>query len=89
MSVLISKEELWKREHLVKKRPKPIANVFKYNPERVIKAVKFQTGVSKNALKDDRKRALLPGKRISKNGKIYYEYRANHSDLDGKVKNLN
>ena len=30
---------------------------------------------------DVRVRALKPGKRISKTGKSYYEYRRNHADL--------
>jgi len=77
---------LWEKENLVKKKPKPITNAFAYNPRKVIKPANFQTGISKKPLKDDRKRALLPGKRISKNGKIYYEYRANRSDLNGKIK---
>jgi len=79
-------KNIWEKEHLKKKVPKPITNAFAYNPRRVIKAVKFQTGFSKNALKDERYKALAPGKRISKNGKIYYEYRANRSDPNGRLK---
>lgn len=33
---------------------------------------------------DRRKRALLPGKRVSKNGKIYWETRKNRSDAKGR-----
>ena len=33
---------------------------------------------------DSRKKALAPGKRISKNGKVYYERRKNRSDLPHK-----
>ena len=30
--------------------------------------------------------ALPPGKRVSKKGKVYYEYRATHSDENNKIK---
>jgi len=41
--------------------------------------------IGKTNLKSDLKRkALPPGKRISKNGKVYYEYRANRTDIKGK-----
>ena len=40
-----------------------------------------QTGHTTKPL-DIRLKALLPGKRLSKNGKIYYEYRMNRSDID-------
>jgi len=36
--------------------------------------------------KDKKRKALHPGKRISRNGNIYYEYRANESDLDRRRK---
>lgn len=77
---------LWEQKNLVRKKPKPITNAFAYNPRRVIKAVSFQSGTERNALKDLRKKALAPGKRISKSGKIYYEYRANRSDINGRLK---
>jgi len=35
---------------------------------------------------DIRHQALKPGKRLSKNGNVYYEYRANRSDKNPKVK---
>ena len=47
---------------------------------RVIKKAKKQTGKS-NVNFDVRYKALPPGKRISKSGKVYYEYRKNRSDL--------
>ena len=51
---------------------------------RVLKVVKYQTG-KRESLKADRKRkALPPGKRISRTGKIYWETRRNRSDLPGK-----
>ena len=41
--------------------------------------------IGSSDLKKDRKRkALPPGKRISKYGKVYYEYRKNRSDKKGR-----
>lgn len=34
--------------------------------------------------KDKQLKALHPGKRISKNGNVYYEYRRNRADLNRK-----
>lgn len=42
-----------------------------------------QTGSSDMA-RDKKRKALAPGKRISKNGKIYYENRKNRSDVKGR-----
>lgn len=42
------------------------------------KVTKKQT--KKGLAKDKRLKAKHPGKRISKNGNVYYEYRANRSD---------
>ena len=51
---------------------------------KVLKIIKYQTG-KRESLKADRKRkALPPGKRISRTGKIYWETRRNRSDLPGK-----
>jgi len=60
-------------------------NVFKYNPARVIKPASHQTGEEPKRRINGRK-PLLPGKRISKTGKVYYEYRKNRSALDGRIK---
>ena len=79
---------LWEQQNLVRKPKKPITNAFGYKPQKVVKVVEFQTGSEKNPIKDERYKALKPGKRISKSGKIYYEYRANRSDVDGKIKNF-
>lgn len=38
-----------------------------------------------NILRDAARKALMPGKRISKTGNIYYETRKNRSDLKGKI----
>ena len=47
----------------------------------VLKPSKRQIGTSKIKI-DKRYKALKPGKRISKYGRIYYEYRKNRSDKD-------
>ncbi|RLE42418.1 hypothetical protein DRJ16_04850 [Candidatus Woesearchaeota archaeon] len=47
----------------------------------VLKASKRQTGKSKSVERDKKLKALPPGKRRSRSGKIYYEYRQNRSDL--------
>ncbi len=50
---------------------------------KVIFKAEHQTGKTK--LKRDLSRKALPsGKRISKSGKEYYEYRKNRSDMIGK-----
>ena len=58
----------------------------KGNRKRKTKLVyeyKSQTGKSKTKL-DKKRKALAPGKRVSKNGKVYYERRKNRSDRPGK-----
>ena len=89
---LIGKEVPKDLPYIEKKRltqkKKPIKNVFKYNPEKVLKVAKHQTG------HEPKKRIskippLLPGKRISKNGKIYYEYRRNRSSFEGRKAGIN
>lgn len=50
---------------------------------KTLKYIKTRTGKS-DIPKDKKRNALLPGKRISKFGKIYYEKRKNRSDLLGK-----
>jgi len=42
-----------------------------------------QTGMIKSSKGDAGRRALPPGKRISRTGKIYWETRANRSDKVG------
>ena len=39
-----------------------------------------QTGVIKDPIRDAARSALLPGKRLSKTGKVYWETRKNRSD---------
>ena len=43
-----------------------------------------QVGTS-DYFRDIAVKAKKPGKRISKTGRVYYEYRANRSDIDPKV----
>lgn len=50
------------------------------NQRRNVYTRKHQTGKSIKDI-DALRKALRPGKRISKNGKVYYEYRKNRSDL--------
>ncbi|MCH8945832.1 MAG: LPXTG cell wall anchor domain-containing protein, partial [Nanoarchaeota archaeon] len=50
---------------------------------RVLKRGYGQTGET-DIGHDQKVRALLPGKRISKKGKVYYERRMDHSDVHGK-----
>ena len=45
-----------------------------------VEPASHQTGTS-NIKYDKRKKALPPGKRISRSGNVYYEYRRNRSDL--------
>ena len=53
---------------------------------RVVRVIKHQTGKT-NIPVDRLHKALQAGKRISKNGKIYWETRASRSDINPK-KNL-
>jgi len=46
---------------------------------RTLKAVKYQRGRSKKS-SDSPRKAMLPGKRLSKNRKVYWETRKNRSD---------
>jgi hypothetical protein len=48
---------------------------------RVLRVIKHQTGRKPNIIVDREKLALKPGKRISKNGKIYWETRKDRSDV--------
>ena len=50
------------------------------NQRRNLKYREHQIGKSNKSV-DEKRKALLVGKRISKTGKIYYEYRKNRGDL--------
>jgi len=43
-----------------------------------------QTGVRRSLKIDKKRRALLPSKRRSRTGKVYWETRRNRSDVKGK-----
>ena len=61
---------------------------------RTVKRVNYQTRpkykkkpkYKPNAKKDSKQKALPPGKRISKSGKVYREHRGNRSDMQKKKK---
>lgn len=50
---------------------------------KIIYEYERQRGKSKRSL-DAKRKALPPSKRISKNGKVYYERRKNRSDVPKK-----
>jgi len=54
------------------------------NLRRNLKYKEHQIGKT-NVEIDKMRKALLSGKRISKTGKIYYEYRKNRSDLKNSM----
>ena len=54
------------------------------NQRRNLKKSDYQIGKSLVQI-DKKRKALAPGKRRSKSGKIYYENRKNRSDLKGNI----
>lgn len=50
----------------------------------IIRGFPYQTGKRKDIFADAARGALEPGKRMSRNGRIYWETRVNRSDLKGK-----
>lgn len=46
---------------------------------------RYTKGSKSNRKADSKRTAMKPGKRISKNGKVYYEYRKNRSDVKGRT----
>ncbi len=67
--------------------PMPVKNaarkiVIKELPANI--KILDQTGKRISVEKDKKRVALMPGKRISKTGKIYWETRRNRSDVKGK-----
>jgi len=57
----------------------------KFNPMSEAKTVRVLKQVGKSNLQwDEPRRALPPGKRISRTGKIYWETRRNRSDKIGQ-----
>lgn len=59
-------------------------NALKYYPTGIVKEFDYQIGKT-NALRDKKRIALPPGKRVSKNGKEYWESRTNRSDKKGSA----
>ena len=58
---------------------------LKKKKPQVVTSSDRQVGTS-NAFRDSRRKAMPSGKRISKAGKIYYEYRKNRTDkVGGKI----
>ncbi len=59
--------------------PKP-RRVSKRKPALATPKVLAQTGLHRDILRDAARKALLPGKRLSKSGHVYWETRRNRSD---------
>ena len=57
------------------------AKKTKVKKPRVLKVVKYQTGKRASIKADRLRKALPPGKRVSRSGKVYWETRRNRSDL--------
>ncbi|MCA9460183.1 MAG: hypothetical protein KC550_06560 [Nanoarchaeota archaeon] len=53
----------------------------RYTNGRTIVKGDHQTGIMRDPYLDGHRKALPPGKRISRNGNTYFEYRKNRSDL--------
>ena len=65
-----------------KKKEKKDFSALGKGKAKTIKPAEYQTGTS--IMKIDIKRQAMPsGKRISKYGKTYYEYRKNRTDMEG------
>jgi hypothetical protein len=69
------------RRRRKKKKKSSSRRKIKLRKPKVLKVVKRQSGERKSLRLDRLRKALPPGKRRSKSGKIYYEYRRNRSDL--------
>lgn len=46
---------------------------------KTVRVYDYQTGTSIKVI-DEKRRALRPGRRVSRKGNVYYEFRANRSD---------
>jgi len=55
--------------------------IFSEGTARVLEVSPTQTGKT-NMTKDKKYKAMTPGKRVSRFGNVYYEYRKNRSDKD-------
>ena len=84
--IAVIKEFLQSVQSVQMKSAKASASAAKKKKSgEVLKPAKRQTGKSKDVERDKKLKALPPGKRRSRSGKIYYEYRQNRSDLEGGV----
>lgn len=71
---------------LKKFQPKPRRRFnIAFGVPRTIKPSFKQSGKIPNIKRDKARRALAPGKRVSRTGKIYFETRRNRSDLSGGI----
>lgn len=61
----------------------PFLRTRKRRP-KVLKIKRKQSGKRYSLSADKKRKALPPSKRVSKRGKVYYEYRKNRSDLRRK-----
>lgn len=68
-----------------KKVSKPRGRPKKARLPRTVKASKTQTGKRKSLKSDIQRKAMSPGKRLSKNKKTYYEYRRNRTDIKART----
>lgn len=59
-----------------------------FRKKGAVRKINYQNKAStkQNTAKDSKLRALPPGTRVSKNGKVYREYRANRSDYQKRKK---
>lgn len=72
------------REDLIQDIKKEFNAIGLSKKGKVVKVSDHQTGSSIRSI--DVKRSAMPsGKRMSRFGKIYYEYRKNRSDMKGRV----
>jgi hypothetical protein len=81
------RKKKWKKNPLYEQKKKGYKKTKKKKTKKKVKPkaaktikVTHATGTT-NVLWDKRYKAMKPGKRISKNGNIYWEYRINRSDI--------
>jgi len=67
-----------------KPNPRLLKRVVKTRKERIEYVRDWQHGTS-SLPRDLARLAKPPGKRISRSGRVYYEYRRNRSDAKGRV----
>ena len=72
------------KDEYAKERDKEFDVIEFRSKRRNVKYRPHQIGKT-NVSIDEARKALLVGKRISKNGNIYYEYRKNRGDLKGST----